>query len=76
MGESGLSEVTADGSRLLKVVNGGGGRSKVKWPIESDSGRKKLIVDDQIVSMNLVKVILNYLCDNVFEKIEVRNFFF
>ena len=74
MGESGLSEVTADGSRLLKVVNGGGGRSKVKWPI--DSGREKLIVDDEFVSMNLVKVILNYLCDNVFEKIQVRNFFF
>ena len=38
--------------------------------------RSKVIVDDKFVSMNLVKFILNYLCDIVFEKIQVRNFLF
>ena len=76
MGGSGPSEVIADGSRLFGAVDGDSRRSKVKWTIGSESGREKLIVDDEFVSMNLVKVILNYLYDYVFEKIQVRNFFF
>ena len=73
MGGSGPSVVIADGSRLLGTVDGDGKRRRT---IGSESGREKLIVDDEFVSMNLVKVILNYLCDIVFEKIQVRNFFF